>query len=58
VIPISQLDGTHVHILSGEYAGKLYKDMIVDKYIGSMGNIGNPGNPESLGNLGNRGAAN
>ena len=38
-----QLNGKHVHRLSGEYVGKLHKDMVVDEYLGKLGNIGNPG---------------
>jgi hypothetical protein len=58
---IGQLNGTHVHRLSGEYVGELYEDMIVDMHMGNLGNIGssgNPGNAGNPGNPGNRGAVN
>ena len=54
--PIGQLKDTHVHRLSGEYVGELYKDMVVDKHLGNLGNIGNPGNPGSPGSPGNPGS--
>jgi hypothetical protein len=56
---IGQLNGTHVHKLSGSYVGELYDGMVVDQRLGNFGNIGNPGNPGhpgSPGNPGNRGA--
>jgi len=53
--PIGQLNGTHVHKLSGGYVGELYKDMVVDKHIGSVGNIGHPGHPGNAGSPGNPG---
>jgi len=52
---IGQVNGTHVHKLSGSYVGELHKDMIVDKHLGNFGNIGNPGNPGNAGNPGNPG---
>ncbi len=48
-------NGTHVHRLTGEYVGELYKDMVVDMHYGNLGNIGNPGNPGCAGNPGNPG---
>jgi hypothetical protein len=52
---------THVHKLSGSYVGELYRDMVVDRYLGNLRNVGNPGNPGNAGNPGNpgnRGAVN
>jgi hypothetical protein len=52
---IGQLNGSHVHKLSGQYIGEIYKDMVVDMNKGNFGNIGNPGNPGNAGNPGNPG---
>jgi len=55
------VNGSHVHRLSGQYVGELYRDMVVDKHLGNLGNVGNPGNPGNAGNPGNpgnRGAVN
>jgi len=59
IYSVGQLNGTHVHKLSGAYVGELHDDMVVDKHMGNLGNIGNPGNPGnpgSPGNPGNRGS--
>lgn len=53
--PIGQLDGNHVHRISGQYVGELFKDMIVNKNLGSFGSIGSSGSPGSYGNPGNPG---
>ena len=58
---IGQIHEEHVFKIGGEYVGELYKDMVVDKGLGSLGNIGNcgnPGNAGSPGNPGNRGVVN
>jgi hypothetical protein len=58
---VGQLRDTHVHKISGEYVGELYKDMVVDRHLGNLGNVGNSGNPGSPGcpgNPGNRGSVN
>jgi hypothetical protein len=49
------VNGTHVHRLTGQYVGEVYRDMIVDKHLGNLGNVGNPGNPGNAGNPGNPG---
>jgi len=48
---VGQVNGTHVHKLSGQYVGELDKQMIVRKTVGDQGNLGNPGNPANKGHL-------
>ncbi|HEX7046207.1 MAG TPA: hypothetical protein VF275_01365 [Gammaproteobacteria bacterium] len=56
--PVAQLNGPSVHRLTGEYAGELYEDMIVDRYFDDIVRI-SPcmvHRAEAAKNPGNRGA--
>lgn len=56
--PVAQLNGPSVHRLTGEYAGELYEDMIVDRYFENIERIAPcmVRRAEAAKNPGNRGA--
>ena len=52
---VGQVNGTHVHKMTGAYVGELHRDMVLNMHMGNFGNIGNSGNPGNAGNPGNPG---